>query len=124
VVAPELSGVAQNFEHFMQNHLVLGRLQHGVIGAMVAALAFALFITGGAIRSCLPDRPGLIPVIIIEVLLYGYIVSIPAILAGFLIGFFVRFRLTARAAVLCLALLLAGAFAAGYFPPGGNCLPA
>ncbi len=103
--------------------LGLGRLQYGVIGAILAVPAVILFFLGAALRSCLPDRPELVFVMVFELSMYGFVISVPAILVGFLIGFFVRFRLAARTAALFTLLLFAAAFAAGYVPPRGNCLP-
>ena len=102
--------------------LGLRRLQYGVIGAILAVPAVILFFLGAALRSCLPDRPELVFVMVFELSIYGFVISVPAILVGFLIGF-VRFNLAARTAALCTALLFAAAFAAGYVPPRGNCLP-
>lgn len=108
----------------MSTQLGLGRLQHGVVGAIIAAATVVLFFLGGALRSCLPDRPELILLIVIELSIYRFIISIPAILAGFIIGFFVRFRLTAGMAALFTTLLLVVGLVIGYSLAGGSCVPA
>ena len=98
---------------------VASRITRGSIGAFFGLIASFAFSLGLALRACLPDRPELLWLVTFEFYFWGFVVYIPAMSAGFLIGYFVRLK-----ALLMLALVFAGvAFGIGYAIADGGCLP-
>jgi hypothetical protein len=91
----------------------------GLTGALFGLFACFVFSFGLSLRACLPDRPELLWVVTFEFWIIGFIVYIPATIAGFLIGYFVRLK-----TFFILALVFAVvAFGVGYAVARDGCLP-
>lgn len=94
----------------------IGRGSLGAFFGFVFSLAFAL---GSSVRACLPDRPELLWTLTFEFLFVGFIIYIPAIIVGFLIGYFTRLKVLF---ILALVLVIM-AFAIGYAIARDGCVP-
>jgi len=101
------------------------RIERGIIGAILAVPTLTVFWLGYAVRSCLPDHSGYMTLIVLEGVIMGYVVTVPVIIAGFLIGFFLLpLKLRTAPAILWALVLLAVVFTGGYAGGSNECLPA
>jgi hypothetical protein len=62
----------------------------GLVGALLGLLASFAFSLGLSLRACLPDRPELFWLVTFEFWIVGFVFYVPAMIAGFFIGCFVR----------------------------------
>jgi hypothetical protein len=95
------------------------RIRRGTLGAFFGFVVSFAFALGLSVRACLPDRPELLWTLAFEFLFVGFIIYVPAIVVGFLIGYFTRLKVLL---ILALVLLIL-AFAIGYAIARDGCVP-
>ena len=87
----------------------MNRWVRGFLWLAIALFAVYLYIIGLGIRSCLPENPGLIPLLSVELMVVGVIFTVPAEVLGFVFGYFVAPRLhPGRQRLLAFLLPLLG----------------
>lgn len=98
--------------------------RQGFLGAALGLCAVFSFLVGVGIRSCAPEHPELIPLISVELMMVGFVVTVPSIVAGFLVGYFVGPKLRPSRAALVAFLVLIVAFGIGLvIGHHGGCAP-
>ena len=103
----------------------MSRAGRGFFGAAIGLLAASLFFFGLTVRSCLPDHPELLLIVPVELVIVGFVVTVPSIVAGFLIGYFLGLKLQRFPANLLVPFTVAIAFGIGYATgvPHNSCFP-
>ena len=94
----------------------IGRGSLGAFFGFVVSFAFAL---GLSVRACLPDRPELVWTLTFEFFFVGFVIYVPAIIVGFLIGYFTRLKVLF---IFALVLVIM-AVVIGYAIARGGCVP-
>ena len=101
----------------------LTKLQRGVLGALYALLLVATLFLGAALRDCTHDFNLLLQAVLIDVT-FGIVLTIPAAIAGFIIGYNVRFRMRPIWLVVCALSLCVLVVCLSYaLLPRSPCLP-
>lgn len=93
------------------------RVSRGLLGAFLGLPAWFAFCLGFAVRACLAADPGSLGVVAFQMFLGAFTICIAAVIAGFVIGYFVDLK-----PLLLLALLLSiAAFVGGCALGAGGC---
>ena len=95
------------------------KIGRGGIGALLGFIVCFAAMMGAVFHQCIPANSGYIPLMVVEFMLWGFAVYVPASVIGFVIGLFAPLRVLLA---LGIALMIA-AFAYGWATALNYCLP-
>jgi len=97
--------------------------KRGWAGSIFAVLLVASFWVGCALRVCRPFDFEALYWAVLFPLVVGFVVTVPALIAGMLLGYLTRFKMGLIPALVSAMLLIAVTVGIGYAVPTTSCGP-